>query len=210
MIIIIILTYIKIFTTFICYLNACIIHNTFKINWRYMIYLKHLLISSTLLFTTSMFAKPNLPPPIQDVVKLEKMAGDIGPFVTKENFPKGYFLIPKNLPFLIGLALYHPNSSNLQLSKKQIDTLVKYKNEATPKLASTALKIKKLELEIVQGMALKHNKAKASDFFAKVNEVAKLRTQLTKAHLKCIEFVKSVLNDEQYEELLDYGVVNMF
>ena len=175
-----------------------------------MINLKPLLIASTLLFTTSVFAKPNLPPPIQDVVKLEKIAGDAGPFTAKENFPKGYFLIPKNLPFLIGLALYHPSSSNLQLSKKQIDTLLKYKDEATPKLAQKALKIKKLELEIVEAMTLKHNKAKASDFFNKVDKIAKLRTELTKAHLTCIEFVKSVLSDEQYEELLDYGVVNMF
>jgi len=172
--------------------------------------LKNLLLASSLLMTSSLLAKAVLAPPVEDFVKLEKMAGDPGPFMGKENFPKGYFLISNNLPFLIGLALYHPASSNLELSKKQIDALVKYKNTATPKLASKALKIKKLELEIVQGIALSHNKAKASDFFDKVDEIAKLRTQLTKAHLKCIEYVKSILTDEQYEELLDYGVVNMF
>jgi hypothetical protein len=172
--------------------------------------LKTMLIASSLLVATAIFAKSTLPPPIQDFVKLEKMAGDPGPFVTKEDFPKSYFLIPKNLPFLIGLALYHPASSNLNLTQKQIDALVKYKDKATPQLAKTALKIKKLELEIVSGMTLKHNKVKASDYFDKVDEIAKLQTQLTKSHLECIEHVKSILTDEQYEELLDYGVVNMF
>jgi len=175
-----------------------------------MLNFRNIIFATILLFTSSIFAKPNLPPPVEDFVKLEKMAGDPGPFMGKENFPKGYFLIPKNLPFLIGLALYHPASSNLELTQKQIDELIKYKDTATPKLAKKGLEIKKLELEIVRGIALKHNQAKASDFFSKVDKIAKLRTELTKAHLECIEHVKSILTDEQYEELLDYGVVNMF
>ena len=172
--------------------------------------IKSLLLITTLTFASNAIAKPVLPPPVQDFVKLEKMAGDAGPFMGKENFPKGYFLIPKNLPFLIGLALYHPASSNLELTQAQIDALVKYKNSATPKLAKKALRIKTLELEVVSGIALKYDGSKASDYFAQVDEIAKLRTELTKAHLKCIEHVKKILTQEQYEELLDYGVINMF
>ena len=175
-----------------------------------MIKLKSILIASTLVFATSVFSKANLPPPIEAFVKLEKMAGSAGPFVVKENFPKDYFLIPKNLPFLIGLALYHPASSNLELTKKQIDALVKYKNKATPVLAKKALQIKKLELEIVNAISLKHDDTKANTFFDKVDEIAKLRAELTKSHLLCIEKVKQILTTQQYEELLDYGVVNMF
>jgi len=172
--------------------------------------IKSLLLITTLAFGSSAIAKPVLPPPVQDFVKLEKMAGDAGPFMGKENFPKGYFLISQNLPFLIGLALYHPASSDLELSQEQIDALVKYKDSATPMLAKLALKIKTLELEIVSGIALKYDGGKASDYFAKVDEIAKLKVDLTKAHLKCIEHVKKMLTQEQYEELLDYGVINMF
>ena len=172
--------------------------------------IQSLLLITTLAFTSNAIAKSVLPPPVQDFVKLEKMAGDTGPFVNKENFPKGYFLIPNNLPFLIGLALYHPSSSNLELTQEQVDALVKYKNAATPKLAKMALKIKTLELEIVSGIALKYDGSKASDYFAKVDEIASLRADLTKAHLKCIVHVKKILTQEQYEELLDYGVINMF
>jgi len=171
---------------------------------------KTILISTSLIFVANTFAKPNLPPPIQDVVKLEKMAGDPGPFTTKDNFPKDYFLIAKNLPFLIGLALYHPASSNLELSQKQIDALKKIKKTTTPKVAKAGLVIKRLELEVVNDIALKHNDLKAETLYAKIDKIAKLQAELTKSHLKCIEKVKSILTDEQYEELLDYGVVNMF
>ena len=175
-----------------------------------MFRLKIILIAVTLVFASNTFAKANLQPPVQDVVKMEKMAGDAGPFTTKENFPKGYLLMPKNLPFLVGLSLYDSSSDRLELSQKQIDELLKVKNTLTPKLAKTALLIKKLELEIVNEIALKHNNVKAESFYGKVDKIAKLRADMTKAHLRCIEHVKAILTDEQYEELLDYGVVNMF
>ena len=160
--------------------------------------------------SVTIHAKPNLPPPVEDFVKLEKMAGDPGAFTPKENFPKDYFLIPKNLPYLVGLSLYHPASSNLELTKKQIDALLKIKNEVTPSVAKKALKIKELELKLVHEIALKYKSKSAKDLDKIVDEIAKLQSELTKAHLRCIEKVKSILTKEQYEELLDYGVVNMF
>ena len=169
-----------------------------------------LFITGSLLLTTSTFAKPNLPPPIQDVVKLEKMAGEPGPFTPKDNFPKDYFLMSKNLPYLVGLALYHPASSNLELSQKQIDALIEIKKTVTPKVAKAGLEVKKLELEVVYAIAIKHNDVKAASLYEKIDKIAKLQAELTKSHLRCIEKVKSILTDEQYEELMDYGVVNMF
>jgi len=169
-----------------------------------------LLLSVSLFIVTSAIAEPNLPPPIADVVKMEKIAGDPGPFVAKEDFPKGYLLITKNLPFLVGLSLYNSNSSNLELSQKQLDALLNIKKNIMPKMAKTATKIKTLELEIVNDIALKYNDVKAEAFFDKVDEIAKLRAELTKSHLRCITKVKGILTAQQYEELLDYAVVNMF
>ena len=169
-----------------------------------------LLLSASIFFTTSAIAEPNLPPPIADVVKMEKIAGDPGPFVSKEDFPKGYLLITKNLPFLVGLSLYNSNSSNLELSQKQLDALLNIKKTVMPKMAKAATKIKALELEIVNEIALKYNDVKAETFFNKVDEIARLRADLTKSHLRCIAKVKTILTAQQFEELLDYGVVNMF
>ena len=167
-------------------------------------------ISSIVLLMTTAAAEPNLPPPVQDVVKLEKMAGPAGTFVTKENFPKDYFLIPKNLPYLVGLSLYDPSSSNLNLSQEQIDAILKIKKELLSSAAQKALVIKKMELELMQRIALSYEAPKATEFHSTVDKIAALRAELTKIHLDCIEKVKAVLTKEQYEELLDYGVVNMF
>lgn len=175
-----------------------------------MIKLKYILIASTLVFATSVFSKANLPPPIQDVVEMEKMAGDAGAFTAKDNFPKAYLLMPKNLPFLVGLSIYDSSSSNLELSKEQIKKILEVKNTLMPLLAKKALIIKKLELEIVDDIALSYESPEAKEFYPKVDEIAKLRADLTKAHLRCIVSVKKILTKEQYEELLDYGVVNMF
>ncbi|MFA6759933.1 MAG: hypothetical protein WCR69_02670 [Sulfuricurvum sp.] len=155
-------------------------------------------------------AKPNLEPPIEEFVKLEKLAGRAGAFTTKESFPKDYFLIPKNLPFLVGLTLYDPNSSELGLSQKQIDAILKVRKNLMDRSTPIALKVKELELEIMNKMVFEKDKAKARDLYPLVDEVAKLRVELTHIHLECIESVRDTLTKEQFEELLDYGVVNMF
>ena len=164
----------------------------------------------SLVLSTALCAKPNLPMPIQDVAKMEKLAGPAGAFVAKENFPKDYFLITKNLPFLVGMTLYDPSSSNLELSQEQIDAILKIKTELMADAAKKALVIKKLELELMQKISFKHKTPPMSEFYPTVDEIAKLRAELTKIHLDCIEKVKAVLTEEQFEEMLDYGVVNMF
>ena len=164
----------------------------------------------SLVLNTAIYAEPNLPMPIQDAMKMEKLAGPAGTFVAKENFPKDYFLITKNLPFLVGMALYNPSSSNLELSQEQIDAILKIKEELMAEAAKKALVIKKLELELMQKVSFKHKTPPISEFYPAVDEIAKLRAELTKIHLNCIEKVKAVLTKEQFEEMLDYGVVNMF
>ncbi|PNV82184.1 MAG: hypothetical protein C0627_11455 [Sulfurimonas sp.] len=164
----------------------------------------------TLMFGTAATAEPNLPPPIGDMVKIEKIAGPAGAFVAKENFPKDYFLIPKNLPYLVGMTLYDSSSSKLGLSQKQIDAILKVKEDLMSKAVKKALVIKKLELDMMQQISFKHKSQKVTELYPRVDEIAKLRAELTKIHLECIEKVKAVLTPEQFEEMLDYGVVNMF
>ena len=167
-------------------------------------------ILTVAMLSSALVAEATLPPPVQDVVKMEKLAGPAGPFTTKENFPKDYFLMPKNLPYLVGMTLYDNSSANLKLSKEQIDAILKIKESLMSKAVDKALVIKKLELEMMQQISFKHKGPKAADFYPKVDEIAKLRAELTKIHLDCIEKVKAVLTPEQFEEMLDYGVVNMF
>ena len=88
---------------------------------------------------------------------------------TKENFPKDYFLIPKNLPYLVGMTLYDPSSSTLNLSQEQIDAIVKIKKELMANATEKALKIKKLELEVVEKIGLKYKDIKAEDLYTTID-----------------------------------------
>lgn len=63
---------------------------------------------------------------------------------------------------------------------------------------------------MMKEVSFKLNSKKATELYPAVDEIAKLRAELTKIHLDCIEKVKAVLTPEQFEEMLDYGIVNMF
>jgi hypothetical protein len=169
-----------------------------------------IIASSLILFSANASAEAVLPLPVEDAVKMEKMAGPVGPFTAKENFPKDYFLIPKNLPYLVGMTLYDPSSSNLKLSKKQIDAILEIKKELMANAAQKALTVKNMELDLMRKVTFEKKDIKAKDYYSTVDEIAKLRAELTKIHLDCIEKVKAVLTKEQYEEMLDYGIINMF
>jgi hypothetical protein len=172
--------------------------------------IKLVALSCSLLLSSNVVADPTLPPPIQDMVKMEKLAGPAGAFTTKENFPKDYFLMPKNLPYLVGITLYDSSSAKLNLSKEQIEAILKIKDELMAKAAKKALVVKNLELDMMKEISFTQNSKKATEFYPTVDEIAKLRAELTKIHLDCIEKVKAILTPEQFEEMLDYGVVNMF
>ena len=152
---------------------------------------------------SSLMAKPNVPMG-NFKAKLAAVAGAPGMFVTgKEIFPKDYFLIPKNLPFLAGLTLHHPQSSTLGLSKKQIEAIQKIAKATVPKVLKKAKDIKMLELKLAQNIAIDTNTPESQ--YEIVDAISKLRTDLTKAHLKCIHDVRAILTKEQYQKLLKYA-----
>lgn len=136
--------------------------------------------------------------------KLATKAGPKGEFYQgKERFPKDYFLVHQNLPYLVAVSLHHPKSSTLNLTKEQIDAIGKIKKRTVPEVVKVALKIKKLELELANNIAIESNSAKSQ--YSLVDEIGKLRISLTKAHLDCINEVRTVLTKEQYKKLLDYN-----
>ena len=166
-----------------------------------MIMNKIISISLALGLSTVLMAKPNIPNEGHHAMQA-KMAGEKGIFAQHEMFPKDYFLISKNLPYSIGLTLHHPESSTLELSKEQIETLLKIKGDTMPLVIKAAKEIKTLELALTDKML---KGAKASDMGGAVDEIAKLKSALTKMHLKCIEAVRNVLDEKQRKTLLGYA-----
>ena len=160
-----------------------------------------LLTTLTVTLATSLFAQPNMQMG-EGAKKLAQMAGEKSPYyrASKEAFPKDYFMVNQNLPFLVGVSLFHPNSDQLKLSKEQLDKLVKMKNTTVPAAAKIAKEIKTMELELAKAMVEEHKEPKTQ--YALVEKISKLRTDLTKAHLDCIYNIQNVLSPEQFKTLI--------
>ena len=155
-----------------------------------------------LLLSGNAMANPNLEKNPENVKKLQKMAGEKSPYyrAKREVFPKDYFLVSQNLPFLVGVSLFHPNSDTLKLSKKQLEELIKMKNTTVPAAAKVAKQIKAMELELAK--ASLEEKKEPKSLAELVDKIAKARADLTKAHLDCIHKIQTILSDEQYATLL--------
>ena len=164
-------------------------------------------IALALGLTTALMADANIPMDKKAMkAKMTEMAGETSKFNKHENFPKDYFLIPKNLPFALGLVLHHPQSSTLGLSKEQIAKLVAMKKEKKPVILKEAKAIKALELSLVKMLETNEgNRTKVTDEMSKlVDEIAQKKAGLTKAHLQCIIDVQNVLTKEQREKVDAY------
>jgi len=160
-----------------------------------------LITSLSLAFSTLLMAAPNMQKG-EGAKKLAQMAGEKSPYyrAKKEAFPKDYFLVNQNLPFLVGVSLFHPHSDLLQLSKAQLDQLIKMKNTTVPAAAKVAKEIKAMENELAKAMIEEHKTPESQ--YALVEKIAKLRTDLTKAHLQCIYDIQKVLSPEQFKTLM--------
>jgi Spy/CpxP family protein refolding chaperone len=155
---------------------------------------------------SSLFAEPNIPLDKAKLkAKMAKVAGEPSPFNKNENFPKDYFLIPKNLPFAIGITLHHPRSSELGLSKEQIAKIVELKKSKKGAIVKSAKEIKDLELKLLNMLESKEGKLTkvTKEMSDLVDEIAKRKAELTKAHLQCIIDVQNVLTKEQRAKVAD-------
>jgi len=157
---------------------------------------------------TALMADANIPIDKKAMkAKIEKIAGEQSKFNKNENFPKDYFLIPKNLPYALGLTLHHPESSTLGLSKEQIDKLVSIKKEKKPSIIKMAKEIKDMELNLLKLLETDEgSKSKVSQEMSElVDNIAKKKAALTKNHLQCVIDVQNILTKEQREKVGKYA-----
>jgi hypothetical protein len=153
-------------------------------------------------FSTFGVAKANMEKSPEGMKKLASMAGEMSPYyrAQKENFPKDYFLVSQNLPFLVGTALFHPNSDTLNLSKEQLDKLVEMKKTVVPVSAKMAKEVKAMELELAKAVVIDRKDPKIQKGL--VEKIAEAKEKMTMAHLDCIHTVQNLLSKEQFETLL--------
>lgn len=166
--------------------------------------MKKIAIATTisLVLTSMLMAQPNMQKNPEGMKKLAKMAGEKSPYyrAKKEAFPKDYFLVSQNLPFLVGVALFHPNSDELNLTKEQLSKLAEMKKTIVPVSAKNAKEVKNMELELAK--AILEDKKTPQSQYELVDKIAKAKAEMTKAHLKCINTVQNLLSDKQFKTLL--------
>ncbi len=153
--------------------------------------------------TSSLFAKPYMEKTPQMMQKMKQVAGEKSPYyrAKKEVFPKDYFLVSQNLPFMVGVILFNPNADKLNLSKEQLAKFKMMKKTIVPKSMKLAKKVKMMELNLAKEI-LEEGKT-PKELYPQVDEIAKLKADLTKAHLNCIHQVQSILSKEQFKTLLE-------
>ncbi len=156
----------------------------------------------TIALTSSLIAKPNMEKSPEGMKKLAAMAGEVGPYFrgAKEVFPKDYFLVDRNLPFLVGAALFHPQSDTLNLKPEQLKKLGQMKKTIVPVSAKLAKEVKAMELELAKEIVV--DKKSPESLNELIDKIAKAKADMTKAHLSCIHDVQQLLSPEQFETLI--------
>jgi len=162
-----------------------------------------ILTAFAIMFSSSLMANPNMQKNPEGIKKLAQMAGEKSPYyrVKKEVFPKDYFLVSQNLPFLVGTALFNPNSDKLNLTKEQLAKFIEMKKTVVPVSAKMAKEVKAMELELAK--AILEDKKTPESQYKLVDKIAKVKADMTKAHLRCINSVQKILSPEQFKTLFD-------
>ncbi|CAA6803209.1 MAG: Unknown protein [uncultured Sulfurovum sp.] len=169
---------------------------------------KIITITLALSLATALMAEANIPIDKKAMkAQMTEMAGETSKFNPREHFPKEYFLIPRNIPYALGLVLHHPRSSELELTKEQLEKLINLKKETKPTILKSAKEVKLLELSLLK--MLETNKGKISKVSKEMNElvdkIASKKAEITKTHLQCVINVQNILTKEQRQRVGTYA-----
>jgi len=168
-----------------------------------MKHLQTIALGALLLAGTTLSAKPNMEMNKEALKKMQQMAGEKSPYyrAKSEAFPKDYFLVNQNLPFLVGVALFHPQGDRLKLSPEQMKEIMALKKSTVPAAMKAAKQIKEMEKKLAAGILEEGKSPETLDPL--VDKIAAARAALTKAHLRCIAKMRKILSPEQYRTLLE-------
>lgn len=138
------------------------------------------------------FPTPEFVAMIKEVQKNDKMNALL-------NSP---FLINKeNLPHFTGLLIKNWDKAKLGLSDEQKEKLLIIRKETKDGVRKLKIQIDELESEVIDAMI---DREAPDTVESQVNEIAKLKAEVTKIQLKCISNTTAILSDEQIEFLLPF------
>jgi mono/diheme cytochrome c family protein len=112
------------------------------------------------------------------------------------------FLINKeSLPHMTKILLQNWDKATLGLSAEQKEKLLVVRKNTMSAVREIKKQLAPLEAAIIEAVVDGEDPKSVS---AKVDEVAKLKAQATRVHLKCIVDTVEILNDEQMETLFPF------
>lgn len=112
------------------------------------------------------------------------------------------FLInQEGLPHMTKILLQNWDKASLGLSSDQKEKLLVVRKETMSAVMKVKKQVKVLEAEIIEAMV---DGEEPKSVYSKIDNVAKLKAQATRAHLKCISDTVSILSDEQMEFLFPF------
>jgi hypothetical protein len=116
------------------------------------------------------------------------------------------FLINKSaLPHLTKLLIQNWDKGALGLTKEQKEKLLKVRKTTLGGVKKLKEEISSLEDEVIESMVDREDISKLDK---RLQEIAKLKIEATKLHLKCISDTLNILNDKQIEYLLPLSDFN--
>lgn len=105
------------------------------------------------------------------------------------------------LPHMTKVLIENWDKGTLALSAEQKEKLLVVRKETMSAVKNLKKQIKVLETEIIETVIDGEDITTAN---SKIDEVAKLKSEATRAHLKCIANTVEILNDEQMELLFPF------
>ncbi len=122
--------------------------------------------------------------------------GPAGPQAGKKAPP---FLIIGKLPHLTGILIKEWDSPELGLTAQQKRWLKVVREETIADVKRLSSEVSTLEKQVVDGI---NSGLEPDDLYPTVKEIAKLKTEATMVHLKCIYDTRKILKPEQMQYLL--------
>jgi len=129
---------------------------------------------------------------IKEIQRNDKMSALINsPFLINQ----------EGLPHMTKILLQNWDKATLGLSAEQKEKLLVVRKETMSAVMKIKKQVKVLEENIIEAMV---DGEDPKSVYAKVDEVAKLKAEATKEHLKCISDTIGILSDEQLEFLFPF------
>jgi len=123
------------------------------------------------------------------------------PFLTDDHYPAGYFLMPNSMPHFMGIYMKKGGKKILKPTKEQHTKISAYAKKIVINIMSKATKAKNIEEQIAKAVIFEGKTA--DDLASQIDEVAKLKRELTVIHLKCLNFFKATLDKDRYHILVE-------